>query len=267
MAFILTGHTNSYHSYGLDDALEGIAAAGMQAVELSAVGGWTEHVPLDASDAQIAEIRSKLDQHGLRPHAFSGHSDLTTPEGLAAGQRAAALCHRFGQEIFVTAVGGHYKEGEDKATFMRHIRTLASDCRTLGVTVALEVHGEIMATGAASKPLIEEIGEPNVKITYDTANCEFYGGVKAVDDIDHVLEHLVHVHVKDKAGAQNQWNFPAVGEGSIDFDTILEKLRRAGYDGGLSVEIEFQGEPWPPLEEVHRSMASAGEALRRLGAV
>lgn len=37
-----------YHTYSLEEALEGIAAAGFHYVELSAVRGWTEHVPLEA---------------------------------------------------------------------------------------------------------------------------------------------------------------------------------------------------------------------------
>lgn len=266
MAFELAGHTNSYHTYSLEQALEGIARAGFRSVELTGVTGWTEHVPTGASDAQIAEVRAKLDQHGLRPVAFSGHSDLTTEDGLAAGQKGLETCHKLGLDLFITAIGGHYKEGEDKAEFMRHIRTLADDARTLGITVALEVHGEIMATGKASAELIREIDEENVRITYDTANCEFYGGVKAAEDIESVLPYLRHVHVKDKAGAQDEWNFPAVGEGNVDFARVLEVLRNGGYDGSLSVEIEFQGEPWPPVEEVHRSMKSAYDELRRLGA-
>src|SRR4051812_21659700 len=40
----LGGHTNSYHTHGVEAALEGIAAAGYRFVELSAVRGWTEHV-------------------------------------------------------------------------------------------------------------------------------------------------------------------------------------------------------------------------------
>lgn len=266
MAFELSGHSNSYHTYTLDDALEGIANAGFPRVELSAVRGWTEHVPVDASDEQVREIRAKLDHYGLRASVLSGHSDLTTADGLSDGQKAAATCHKFGLPILVTAIGGHYKEGEDKDAFMRHIRTLANDCRALGLTIGLEVHGEIMATGAASAELIEEIDEDNVRITYDTANCEFYGGVKAVDDIETVLPYLCHVHVKDKAGAQDAWNFPAVGEGNVDFAGVLDVLRTGGYDGGLSVEIEFEGEPWPPVEEVHRSMRAAYDELGRLGA-
>jgi len=43
MANPLAGHTNSYHTYGFDEALAGIAEAGFKGVELSAVPGWTEH--------------------------------------------------------------------------------------------------------------------------------------------------------------------------------------------------------------------------------
>ena len=35
----LAGHTNSYHTYGFDEALAGIAEAGFKHVELSAVPG------------------------------------------------------------------------------------------------------------------------------------------------------------------------------------------------------------------------------------
>ena len=57
MANPLAGHTNSYHTYSHDEALQGIAEAGYSAVELSAVPGWTEHVDLDADQG---ELRRKL---------------------------------------------------------------------------------------------------------------------------------------------------------------------------------------------------------------
>ena len=45
-----------YHTYTLDEALEGIAKAGCKYVELSAMPGCTEHVLLEATDfkAQLA---------------------------------------------------------------------------------------------------------------------------------------------------------------------------------------------------------------------
>lgn len=265
MSLILAGHANSYHTYSLDESLDGIARAGFKYVELSAVEGWTEHVPLDATDAQIAEIKAKMDRLGLKPASLSGHSDLTTAHGVEVGKKAVDLCTKFGLTIMNTAIGGHYSEDENKDAFMANIHELADYAAARGVTLGLEIHGDIMATGALSIPLIQEIGRPNVGINYDTANCVFYGDVQAVDDLRATAPYLVHVHLKDKIGGKKEWNFPAVGEGEVDFAAILRILEEEGYTGPLSVEIEFSGLPWPPLEEVDRSMAVSYQTLSALG--
>ena len=265
MKNILAGHTNSYHTYGLDESLEGIAQAGFKYVELSAVRGWTEHVPLEASAAQMAELRAKLDRLGLKASALSGHSDLTTAEGVVNGKKAIDLCQKLGLTIMNTAIGGHYSEDEDRSAFMDHIHDLADYAAAQGVTLALEVHGDIMASGQISIPLIQEIARDNVKINYDTANCVFYGGVQAVDDLRPVVPYLAHIHLKDTAGGKKDWNFPAVGEGHVDFARVLGILEEEGYQGPFSVEIEFQGGQWPPLSEVNRSMKVSYQHLKKLG--
>ena len=73
------------------------------------------------------------------------------------------------------------------------------------------------------------------------------------------------MHLKDKRGGKGVWDFPEPGEGHVDFARVLGVLRDAGYDGPYSVEIEFQGEPWPPLDEVTRAMTSAYRHLSGLG--
>ena len=264
MQNILAGHSNSYHTYTLDDALEGIAKAGFKYIELSAVRGWTEHVPLEFTAADIQEIKAKMEHWGLKPSSLSGHSDLTTPEGVVDGKKAVDLCEQFGLSILCTAVGGHASKDEDKSAFMAHIHDLAAYAAARSVTLSLEVHGDIMGSGAPSVALMEEIGLPNVSINYDTANCMFYGGVKADEDIGLTLPHLTHVHLKETRGGFQVWDFPAVGEGNVDFKKVLQVLEEGGYEGPLSVEIEFDG-TWPPVEGVHRAMRVSYETLSKLG--
>ena len=48
--------------------------------------------------------------------------------------------------------------------------------------------------------MLDRIARKNVLINYDTANVEFYGGAKAVDDLPAALPKLVHCHLKDKRG-------------------------------------------------------------------
>jgi hypothetical protein len=46
---------------------------------------------------------------------------------------------------------------------------------------------------------------------------------------------------------------------------VHEILDRAVYSVQLSVELEFEGEPWPPLEDVDEAMRRSYEHLRGLG--
>jgi L-ribulose-5-phosphate 3-epimerase len=262
---ILAVNTNTYHTLSLDDALKGTAEGGFKYVELSAVRGWTEHVPLDGTEADYRETKAKLAHWGLTPSALSGHSDLTTKPGLIDGKKAVDLCNRFEIAILNTAVGGNYSEDESKTAFMGNIYELADYAADRGVLIGLEIHGDIMANAKLSIPLIKEIDRPNVLINYDTANCEFYGDTAAADEMAVVAPYLVHVHLKDKRGSGRLWDFPAVGEGHVAFNRILEILAQAGYANPFGVEIEFQGEPWPPLAEVHRSVAASYANLSKLG--
>jgi sugar phosphate isomerase/epimerase len=258
----LAGHTNSYHTYTFEEALSGIAEAGYRGVELSAVPGWTEHVDLDAPKA---DVRARLDHYGLEAVSLSGHSDLTTKDGLAHGIKAVQWAADFGLPIVNSAIGGHWSENEDESAFMGNIEALADAAKAAGVVVALEIHGDIMASGATTAPLMERIGREEIRVNYDTANCEFYGDVAAVDDIAAIGPYLAHCHLKDKIGGARVWNFPAPGEGHVDFAAVLQAFADVGFTGPYGVEVEFEGEPWPPVAEVTRAMGSAYQHLSSLG--
>jgi L-ribulose-5-phosphate 3-epimerase len=257
----LAGHTNTYHTYGFGDALAGIAQAGYRHVELSAVPGWTEHVALNGKD----ELRRRLAEHGLTPISLSAHSDLTTRQGLEHGVKAVRWAADFGIPIVNTAIGGHASQEENEQAFLENIGELADAAEAAGVVVALEIHGDIMASGRKTLPLLERIGREQIKVNYDTANVEYYSGDRAVEDLPHIAPYLAHVHLKDTVGGKGVWNFPALGTGSVDFERVLQILEGAGYRGPFSVELEFEGEPWPSLEEVNASMRRSYEHLSRLG--
>ena len=261
----LGGHSNSYHTYSLEEALKGIASAGYKFVELSAVRGWTEHVPLEADAGTLGEIDRMMNRLGLTPLSLSGHSDLTIKDGLKDGLKAVDLCERMGIGIMNTAIGGHYSESEDEEAFMGNIHELADYAAARDILLGIEIHGDITRSAAVAMPVLERIDRKNVLINYDTANAEFYGGVDPVADLKTALPKLVHCHLKDKRGEGRVWDFPAIGEGHINFKAVLDIMESGGFKGPLSVEIEFKGEPWPPLTEVNRAMKASRDKLASLG--
>jgi sugar phosphate isomerase/epimerase len=263
----LAASTNSYHTYSLEEALTGIAAAGFKSVELTSVPGWTEHVRRDASEEEIAWVKELLARNGLEAVSLSGHSDLVSEAGIAEFRKALKIASKLGVKYVTTSTGGHDASSagsldDQRSKFMVNIRPLADEAAAMGIDICLETHGGLLATGEISKRLIQDIGKSNIGINYDPGNVIFYGGVQPEDDIKGSADTVTHMHVKDQIGGKGVWNFPATGSGEVDFDTIFAELRKAGFNGVCSVEVEFQGEPWPALEDVNGALKASYEFVR-----
>lgn len=269
MADRLAASTNSYHSYSLEQALDGISRAGFKSVELTSVPGWTEHVRRDADDAELEQVQALLDKYGLTAVSLSGHSDLVTDEGMEQFRKAIRIAKKLGVTKITTSTGGHDASSagtldEQRVAFLERIRPLADEAAAEGIDICLETHGGLLATGVIAKALIADIGRNNIGINYDPGNVIFYGDTRPEGDLPEAVDAVTHMHVKDQIGGAGVWNFPQVGTGDIDFSSLFATLDAAGFDGPCSVEIEFQGEPWPPLEEVDRAMAESFQHVRPL---
>ena len=261
----LGANTGSYHHHSVATALEGIAAAGYRYVELAAIPGVVEHVPLGADERTIGGLLRQLNAAGLIPISLSAHSDLTTPAGQADARRLLRLCERLGVGVMNTAVGGPFNEEEDESAFLHGIQGLADGAATRRVVMGLEIHGSLTGTGLKTRLLLEKVNHPAVRINYDTANSEFFAGIPAEADLPEALPLVVHCHLKDKVGGMREWNFPALGEGHVNFGELLSLFQQAGYAGPFSVEVEFQGGEGPPLEAIHRAMKKSREYLAQFG--
>ncbi len=268
MADRLTLCTNTYHSYSLEDALAGAKRAGYKNIELTSVPGWTEHVRRDATDEELGHVKDLLEQHGQKAVSLAGHSDLASEAGIAEFRKALNIARKLGIGYVTTSTGGHDASShgtldEQREAFMGRIRPLCDEAAGMGITICLETHGGIVATGALAAELIQLIDKPNIGINYDPANSIFYGNANPTEDIKLAAPYVKHVHAKDSIGGYQVWNFPAAGTGEIDFPAIFAALDAAGFDGPVSAEIEFQGEPWPPLEEVDAAAKTAVDYLRQ----
>ena len=130
--------------------------------------------------------------------------------------------------------------------------------------LVIEVHGE-HGSGKAVDALIAEIGLPDVKINYDTANAIFYGGVDPAADLAAVVSNVAYLHIKDKAGEKNEWNFPALGKGFVDFPKLFSILDLHDNASPLSIEIEFTKDGAKDIDEVNRAVRDSADYLMRLG--
>jgi len=238
----LLGHSNSYHGFSLEDALNGISSAGFKYIELSAVKGWTEHVSADMSDAELSEVKALLEKYGLTAIGLSGHCNLMEEQRLDDFRANIKLAAKLGCKYIITSTGeAHFGENEtfSNEALIRNIRSLLPALEENGVILTIEIHGAEYGTGESLYEITRAIDSPLVGINYDTANVLFYGGKLPTDDIKTCFGDVNYVHVKDHSGPKNDWNFPGAGNGDLPLREFLEYMVSNGYEGPFSVEIEY----------------------------
>ena len=78
--------------------------------------------------------------------------------------------------------------------------------------------------------------------------------------VEELISYAVHVHLKDisKKGSKEQ---SILGEGIIDWETILRIFDRSGYDGFFSLEHELAGDE---KQGIRKSINYAKKILRKI---
>ena len=86
---------------------------------------------------------------------------------------------------------------------------------------------------------MRRINHPNVRVNFDTGNITYYNaGADVVAELKKVIDYVATVELKDHGGRPKTWDFPALGQGKIDFAGVLRVLKEHGYSGPITIEVE-----------------------------
>lgn len=264
MKRIIAVNSNCYHGFTIEQAIEGIQKAGFKYIELTATKGWTEHVFPDMSFERLLEIKDKLDAAGIIPFSMSGHCNLMDKERIGDFIKNIRLAAFFGCDYIVSSIGeAHLKDNAvaDNATVAAYIAELVPELEKHGLTLVLETHGHEHGTGKVLAEIAGLVNSDRVKVNYDTANVIFYGKVKPEEDILNCMSQLAYIHLKEKAGKADEWDFPALGKGWVNFPSIFKTLRESGDMSPFSIEIEFTAAGAKDVEEVHQAVKDSADYL------
>ena len=225
------------------------------------------------TDDDLQVLKGKLNSRNLKAFALSGHCNLLDEKRLGDFIENIRLAGRLGCSWIVSSAGeAHF--GEEQGTMddllVSNVKRLLPELEKNRQQLVIEVHGEY-GTGAQLKSVVDAVGSDMVKINYDTANVVFYGGKLPDEEIKSCADAVGFVHLKDKSGEMNEWNFPAPGKGSLKLDETVKYLESAGFDGPLSVEIEYTEDftmnPKKPgdIELVNQAVKDAWDFLKSNG--
>lgn len=142
------------------------------------------------------------------------------------------------------------------------LRTAALRGQALGVMVCVEPLNRFetyfLNTLSDAAQLVRVIGEPNVRIHFDTFHANIEEKHPA-DSIRSAATELGHVHI-----SENDRGVP--GTGSIDWRSVLLALKEIGYGGWLTIESFAQPEPeLAAAAAIWRDLAPSGDELASRG--
>lgn len=259
-------NSNTYHGFSLEDCVRGASEAGFTQIELAAVKDHTPHVLPDMSAMAVQDIKNLLWEYNMSCIGIGAHSNVMKNEGIENLLQSVDLAVELNCQYLITATGDAHNDTdviEDEKILIKNLLPVIEKCEQHQKMLVIETHGNNYATGTSLKKLVQSLSR-RVRINYDTANVIFYGNVFPYEDLEASIDAVEFIHLKDKLGANHEWNFPAIGEGHIDFNRVFSTLQKNDYKGPISVEIEFTPAGPSGLEEVNDSVKKSYSYLSRI---
>lgn len=244
--------------------LEALKAGGFDYAELR-----TSEVAA-LSDADFAELRSRLQRLGLRvpvTNVFVPADIKLTGPSIDEARQIGYVRKAFDRlaelgtttVIFGSGDARRFPEGFPKQQAFDQLagfcRRIAPEARARGITIAVEPlrrqESNIVNSVAEALRLADAVSDPNLQVMVD-----FYHLAEEREDpgiLETAAPRLRHVHMANPTGRV----YP-LAWGEYDYAKFFETLRRIGYRGRLSVEAQtkdFAG-------EAPRAIAFLREALR-----
>ena len=277
MKRIVSCFTNCYGESGVWTAAERIKDSGIDHLELALrghnFGGLvipeSAVITEKADDATARAFCDHLQSRGVKISGCNvGGADIRTGDGVELTERRIRFAARwFGVKICVSGAGQPFDDGERRA-IIANLRRLGDTAGECGVTLALETHKGPTQNAKAMLALMSELDHPRVRLNFDTGNIAYYNkGVDPCDELEKVKHLVRNVHLKDNRGREEDWYFPAVGDGgAVDFTRVRMILDNVGFVGPYTIEIEgIGGEPEPGVDGRHERIKRSVTHLKACG--
>lgn len=221
----------------------------------------------------LERSRALIQEAGVRVVAVSTWSHLYLPEDVAAQQalllEGIEVAHRLGAQ-FASTYFGHAPVRDDElaiASYIESLQPCLERAAALGVTICLENEFDVLgddpqASDITRRPerireLVERINSPHFRLTFDACNFYFAGVEPYPYAYELLKDYVVYVHLKDGTrydprfygdrvlrftDHSGEYVCLAVGQGAINHQGLLARLKADGYAGYLTLEPHVEAE-------------------------
>ncbi len=224
-----------FQGHDLATAMQHIAWAGYDGVELSAIKGMCEHLDLDNWRTQAETIRSL---------AAENHLALLSMEVASLDEDRLTKAFEAGQAIGVPIVnigpGGKSDVEADFVAQVDKIARMADKAAAYGVTLCCKAHvgGSIYNTPTTLRAMAA-IRSPAFGVDMDPSHV-YRAGENPAEALPAVLSRVRHIHIRDCKGRGPSPGEPrdqACGRGDIDLYGYFKTMVDGRYDGPVCLEV------------------------------
>ncbi len=270
--------SGAYNGHPMQTAFEEVARIGGTHLEMIFIHGFSN--PFEESffcDSSAKTVRKLYADNSLTCGAFAAHMDMSSPEAVAQFIARMDFAKAIGSDYMITYAAPLHRERE----FYKNMETFVKHAEDIDIIIAFENPGDgkrnIIEGGRSGAEVINKMNSPHVKFNYDFGNLmsQYREDVIPEEDILHVIENTVHLHVKDSRRVESGWEFPAVGDGDINFTPIFKEIAPKCMDLPLCLEVpvtqvrDVYGKPSltpiaPTIEEINETLKRSLNFAREL---
>jgi sugar phosphate isomerase/epimerase len=147
---------------------------------------------------------------------------------------------------------------------VEHVRELAAHAEGLGLEIALELepfHLSIINNLDAMVRFLDDVNHPAVRANVDISHMVL--SKTPAPELSRLKGRIAHVHISDCDGVKHG-DLPP-GRGVVDFPPYLAALKSVGFDGVVSIELEYSPEPGKIVDWVREAYDATDGMMRELG--
>lgn len=147
---------------------------------------------------------------------------------------------------------------------VEHVRQLSEYADSLALEIAVELEPfqlSIINTVDKMRAFLKDVDHPRAMANVDISHLALAGD--PAEKIASLQGKIAHVHLSDCNGKVHG-DLPP-GRGVVDFPPYLKALKKAGFNGTVSIELEYSPEPGKITEWVREAYAATDRLMQAEG--
>lgn len=160
---------------------------------------------------------------------------------VAELRECLAACPKLGAEKMTVHLDGGFSLSSEHEVIRYNaevLATLVDDAKREGVTVMAEHFRGPFARPDAVARLLDAV--PGLAFHLDVGHANLFGQQNRTKEfLEKCGARLAHVHFSDNRGGRDDLHLP-VGTGTVDWSSAIKELKKAGYDGTITLEVFAQ---------------------------